>query len=352
MQAAQLQVQEAALLAGMIRSPNRLSPLRHPEEAKARRDQVLALMAQYGWLSADEARAAQARPLGLHPLLPRPPMAASFLDWSAAVAHRTAPDRIAAGKGVVLETTLDPLLQSWAESAVITNVGRLRRLHPALRRAPLGVALVALDPDTGDVLAYVGSPPGSLPGGFDRARQGQRQPGSLLKPLVLLEAFDRCAGPPSGATSDGARAPLYPASRVADEPLQLPWNGAPTSGTRTGATGPAPWQPLDADHRFEGTITIREALRESRNVSFVRIVRHCGFDATAQRVRAAGLTLASPLPPSFVLGAVEETPLAVAEAYTVFATPGDAMRARPVTRVERPGGSRLDRVWVSRRQVV
>ncbi len=318
---AALQVQEAALLAGLIRSPNRLSPLRHPEAAKARRDQVLARMGALGWLTPAQAAAAQARPLGLHPVPPRPPMAGSFIAWAAALARRTAPERIARGRGIVLETSLDPLLQSQAEAAVVAAVAHLRRQHPDLRRAPLGVALVALDPVDGGVVAYVGSPPGSLPGGFDRARQGHRQPGSLVKPLVLLEAFEDCGGDP-----------LYPASRVADEPLGLP--------LPTGAV----WQPLDADRRFAGVVTVREALRESRNVPFVRLARRCGFAATAARLRQAGLPLPSPAPPSFVLGAVEASPLQVARAYTVFATPGVAMVPRPVWRVERPGGSRLDRI--------
>jgi penicillin-binding protein 1B len=327
--ARELEAQEAALLAGLIRSPNRLSPRRHPEEAKARRDQVLARMGQLGWLPAGEVAAAQAKPLGLRPVPPRPPMAGSFIAWAAAVARRAAPDRIARGRGVVLETTLDPLLQAQAEAAVVTAVARLRRDHRELRRAPLGVALVALDPDDGGVLAYVGSPPGSLPGGFDRVRQGRRQPGSLVKPLVLLEAFEGCGGDP-----------LYPASRVADEPLELP--------LETGAV----WQPVDADRRFLGVVSVREALRESRNVPFVRVARRCGFEATAERLRAAGLSLPDPAPPSFVLGSVEATPLAVARAYTVFATPGEAVVPRPVGRVERPGGARLERTWPSRRRVV
>jgi len=327
--AAALEVQEAALLAGLIRSPNRLSPLRHPDVAKARRDQVLARMGQLGWLPPDRLAAARARPLGLRHRAPRPPMAGSFIAWSAAVARRAAPDRIARGRGVVLETTLDPVLQAAAESAVVAATARLRREHRELRGAPLGVALVALDPADGGVVAYVGSPPGSLPGGFDRARQGKRQPGSLLKPLVLLEAFEGCAGEP-----------LYPASRVADEPVQVQL----PSG--------AVWEPVDADRRFLGVVTLREALRESRNVPFVRVARRCGFAATADRLRAAGLVLPSPPPPSFVLGAVEATPLAVARAYTVFATPGEAVRPRPVTRVERPGGGRLDRTYPSRSRVV
>jgi penicillin-binding protein 1B len=329
-----LQVQEAATLAGMIRSPNRLSPLRHPAEAKARRDQVLASMGQLGWLLPADVAAAQARPLGIRHVAPRPPMAGSFIAWAAAVARRTAPERIARGRGVVLETTLDPLLQLEAERAVVLATARLRRDHRELRNAPLGVALVALDPSDGGVVAYVGSPPGSLPGGFDRVRQGKRQPGSLVKPLVLLEAFESCGGEP-----------IYPASRVADEPVQL---ALPGSVNGKGAV----WEPVDADRRFLGVVSVREALRESRNVPFVRLARRCGFAATADRLREAGLAIPSPPPPSFVLGSVEATPLQVARAYTVFATPGDAMRPRPVSRVERPGGSRLDRIWPYRRRVV
>jgi penicillin-binding protein 1B len=324
-----LTLPQAALLAGLIRSPNRLSPLRHPAEALARRDQVLARMADLGWINRAQAAAAQATPLGLALVPLRPPMAGSFVAWSAALARQVTPSRLARGRGVVLETTLDPLLQAQAEAAVELSLTRLRRDHRGLRSVPLGAALVALDPDSGDVLAYVGSLPGSLPGGFDRARQGRRQPGSLVKPLVLLEAFEGCGGEP-----------LYPASRIADEPLELP--------LPTGAV----WQPVDADRRFLGTVTVREALRASRNVPFVRVARRCGFEATAERLRAAGLPLPAPAPPSFVLGAVEATPLAVARAYTVFATPGESVRPRPLSRVEKPGGARLERFYPDRRRVV
>ena len=328
-----LALHESALLAGLIRSPNRLHPERHPREARARRDQVIARMEELGWATPAEAAAARARPLGLRPERPAPPLAGSFLGWAAAIARREAPDRLERGRGVVIETTLDPLLQAQAEEAVRIGVTRLRRDHRELRGAPLGVALVALEPETGDVLAYVGSPPGSLPGGFDRARQGRRQPGSLVKPLVLLEAFDACGGDP-----------LYPPSRVADEPLSL--------SLRELSRGTGTWEPVNADGRYRGVVTLREALRESRNLPFVRIARHCGFEATAARVRESGLPLPEPPPPSFVLGAVEASPLQVARAYTVFASPGSALAPRPVTRIERPGGARISRFFVSRRDVV
>jgi penicillin-binding protein 1B len=326
--AAALELHEAALLAGMIRSPNRLSPQRHAGAARARRDQVLARMQQLGWAPAAEVAVARDRPLGARVAPPSPPLGGSFLGWAAAIARRESPDRIARGRGVVVETTLDPLLQARAEQAVRDGVATLRRRHRSLRAAPLGVALVALDAASGDVLAYVGDVPGALPGGFDRARQGRRQPGSLVKPLALLEAFESCAGEP-----------LYPASRVADEPLALPMR----RGT---------WEPVNADGRFRGVVSVREALRDSRNVPFVRIAERCGFAATARRVRAAGLPVPEPPPPSFVLGSVEASPLAVAQAFTVFATPGEVLVPRAVRRVERPGGARVERFASRRREVV
>jgi penicillin-binding protein 1B len=326
--AAALELHEAALLAGLIRSPNRLAPQRHPEQARARRDQVIGRLAELGWISAAEAAAARRQPVRLRVTAPAAPLGGTFLAWMGEVARREAPDRVERGRGVVVETTLDPLLQAAAEAAVRQGTAELRRRHRGLSRAPLGVALVALDADNGDVLAYVGGPPGALPGGFDRARQGKRQPGSLVKPFVLLQAFEECA--------EGA---LYPASRVADEPVELP--------LRQGV-----WAPRNADGRFAGTVTVRAALRESRNVPFVRIAQRCGYAATAERVRAAGLPLPDPPPPSFVLGSVEASPLQVAQAYTVFATPGDMLQPRPVTRIERPGGSRLERFAPRRRHVV
>jgi penicillin-binding protein 1B len=327
--ASALELHEAALLAGMIRSPNRLSPLRHVDAARARRDQVLARMEQLGWATPDAVAAARARSLGVRARAPAPPLAGSFLGWVAAIARGDAAGRIERGRGVVVETTLDPLLQARAEDVLREATARLRREHRALRSAPLGVALVALDAGSGDVLAYVGAPPGTLPGGFDRARQGRRQPGSLVKPLVLLEAFESCGG----------STPLYPASRVADEPIALP--------LRRGS-----WQPVNADGRFRGVITLREALRDSRNLPFVRLAQRCGFAATAERVRATGLPVPSPPPPSFVLGSVEASPLQVAAAYTVFATPGVALSPRPVARLERPSGARLARFAPRRRRVV
>jgi len=315
--AAELELAEAALLAAMIQGPNRLSPERHPERVRERRDWVLSRMEELGWATAAEVRRAKSRPVALDPADPEPPPAIHFVGWVAGEAREEIPRRIERGRGFVAETGLDPWLQRLAEEAVAERLAELRR---RLGGAELAAALVALDARSGAVVAYVGGDPRDPPGGFDRARDARRQPGSTIKPLLLLEAFERC----------GDREPLHPASRIADQPLEL-------------TVPEGRWRPVNADRRFRGVVTVREALRESLNVPFVRIAHWCGFGATAARLRRAGIELPKEPPPAFALGAVETSPLELAAAYSAFAHLGERVRPRPVLRFERPGGWRLER---------
>jgi membrane carboxypeptidase/penicillin-binding protein len=244
----------------------------------------------------------------------------AFVAWLAQEVDREEAWRAGHGQGFLVESTLDPWLQRLAEDAVRSQLAALRREHARLRGAGLSAALVALDARTGAVLAYVAGDPDAAAGGFDRARAARRQPGSVVKPFVALEALDGC----------GRREPLTASSRIADEPLsiELP------SGR---------WTPENFDRRFVGPVLLREALAESRNVPVVRIARWCGFDATAATFERAGFELPPDPPPSFVLGAVESTPLAVARAYTVFATPGRALEPFPIRRIETSSGLGVER---------
>jgi penicillin-binding protein 1B len=187
--------------------------------------------------------------------------------------------------------------------------------------------LVALDVHTGDVLAYVSADP-SRSDVFDRVRSARRQPGSAVKPLLLLEAFSQCGG----------RQPLHPATRVADAPLTL-------------ELPEGQWSPRNPDGEFHGVVDIRQAVSQSLNVPFVRVADHCGYSDTADRVRKAGLVLPEDPPPSFVLGSMETTPLELLTAYSAIATPGAAVQPRPVLRLEAPGGRNLGRYGVRRTRV-
>jgi penicillin-binding protein 1B len=315
----ELELAEAAALAAMIQGPNRLNPERHPDALRERRDWVLSRIEELEWGSPAEVDAARRSPIRLRARAAERPAAGAFVTWAAERVEERFPGRIERGRGVVLETSLDPHLQRIAERAVRENLDGLRRVSRKVRNGPLSAALVALDARTGEVLAWVGGDPADTGSRFDRARNARRQPGSAIKPLLLLEAFDRCAGRDD---------PLHPATRVADEPLRVPLHDGD-------------WTPENFDRRFRGVVDVRSALRDSINVPFVRMALACGLDATGDRLRELGLDVPDEPPPSLALGALEATPLQMARAFTVFATPGFVVEPRPFSRVELPGGRPL-----------
>jgi penicillin-binding protein 1B len=324
--AEQLSLAEAAALAAMIQGPNRLSPIADAPALRTRRDWVLSRMAELGWATKEEVARAEAQPLAARRSAPRSTAPRHFVSWVAQHVARETGTSVQSGAGFEVETTLDPWLQGLAEQAVRNRLAELRKAYPRLRGVE--AALVALDGRSGEVLAYVGGNPDEHDAGIDRARSAQRQPGSVVKPLVALEALERC----------GRREPLTASSRIADEPLEI-------------ALPSGPWRPGNFDGRFLGPVLLREALAESRNVPAVRIARWCGFAATAETFGRAGLGLPADPPPSFVLGAVETSPLAVAGAYTVFATPGRAFAPFAVRRLETSNGRGVERTRPDARRV-
>ncbi len=320
--ATRLDLGQATLLAALIQGPNRLHPTRHPERALARQRWVLDRLEELGW--APPAELAAARRRGLPALKLRPPEtapAAAYLDWLRERAAEVASRRLDDGRGVVVWSTLDPWLQELAEREVSAALSRLGGRD-------LSAALVALDATSGDVVAYVGGDP-RRPDAFDRGRRARRQPGSTVKPLVLLEAFERCGG----------QRPLYPAHLVEDGPIAI-------------ATSPGPWEPANPDGRYRGPVSLRRALVDSLNPPFVRLARWCGWGAIAERFRRAGLDLPPEPAPAFVLGAVETTPLELSAAYATFAGKlGRRPLPRPYHELRRPDGRRLDRDRPSDRRV-
>jgi len=325
--AADMNLAESATLAAMIQGPNRLSPQRHPQRVLERRDWVLSRLEELGWAGAVACARARQTPLETRIAPPAHDEPTQFLSWIREAVAEVAPKRLESGRGVVVETSLDPLLQHWAEEVVAQRLEALRGRNPRLREGTLSAVLIALDPYTGEVLAYVGGDP-AVRDGFDRGRKALRQPGSTVKPFVLLEAFDNC----------GSRKPLYPASRIADEPLTIDL----PSGS---------WEPENHDGRFRGTVSARTALAESLNVPTVRVARWCGLADSAHRFEDLGLDLPGAPPPSFTLGSVETTPLRLARAYTVLATPGQLVEPLPFSRIEKPGGELLEREKPRRRRV-
>ncbi|MCZ6508073.1 MAG: penicillin-binding transpeptidase domain-containing protein, partial [Acidobacteria bacterium] len=228
----------------------------------------------------------------------------------------------------LIETSLDAYLQRAATEAVADGLENLRRRNRRLRSAPLSAALVVLDAETGDILAHVGGDPR---GGdsFDRVRTARRQPGSAVKPLILLEAFEDC----------GRRRPLYPARSVSDRPLRIDLPSGP-------------WTPVNPDGRNRPEVTVREAMVQSLNLPLVRVAEWCGRRNTARRMRRAGLALDKDPPPSFALGAIETSALELAAAYSALASDGRSVRPRALTSIRRPSGSGLASIRTRRWRVV
>src|SRR5213593_2005644 len=294
----ELEPAECALLAGIIRSPNGLSPRRRPRAATARRNRVLEVMVQDGLLDKSVGAEAMAAPLKLAPPRARPVAALYVAAEVARELPRLLPRAVAEAPGLSVFTSIDADAQREAERATRHGVAALERGRR--RRAPLQAALVALDPHTGRVRALVGGRDyGSSP--LDRAVRSRRQPGSAFKPFVYVAALD-----PARRGAAPARTVVSP---VEDEPLSV-------------RVGGKVWQPVNYDGTFAGTIPLEDALAESRNAATVRVALDVGLDAVARA--AADVGIASPLPrvpaPALVVA------VASADGETLYAAPPEEER--------------------------
>ena len=287
-----LDLPQAALLAGMIASPGRFDPRRRPERALARREWVLSRMVELGFIDPLEADAAARAPLGVvEPPEPVDP-AGDVLDAVARELERRGVRPGPAPEAQAVHTAIDPLVQAAARRALSAAIDRLERERPA--RRPLEGAVVVLRPATGEVIALVGGRHGGR-GGFHRALDARRQPGSSFKPIVALAAFT------SGRWA--------PASTIADAPFEI------RAGGRI-------WRPSNPDGRFRGEVTLREALVHSLNVPFARLGHELGVPAIVAAARATGIESALPEGPSIALGTGEFSPLGLARAYATIAALG------------------------------
>jgi penicillin-binding protein 1B len=277
---------------------------------------VLGFLRAAGHLDEPAYARAVASGLGVRREPGKRRVAEHFVEW---VGGRHARTRAGTrGDGARVFSTLDFAFQGAAESAVGEGLAALEADFPRLRRphAPVQAALVALDPRTGDVLAYVGGRD-FVRSPFDRASRAQRQPGSVFKPFVALAAL---------AAPDGR--PFSLETLLADEPLELQVEG------RT-------WVPGNHDRRHRGPVTLRRALEESLNVPFVRLGLEVGLVHVAETARALGAAGALRPVPSLPLGAFEMTPLEVATAYGALAADGVLRRPRAILATVEA----RDRVW-------
>ena len=316
--ASKLTLAEAASLAAMPASPVGFDPARYPDKNRERRNTVLALMAQQGYISADQARAARAEQVVTVPNGGMSATAPYFVDVVRQQAERGGVPVMNGGYRIY--TTLDPALQRAATIALVEGTAAVEMRpgykHNTYVKRPKGSAdylqgaVVALDPVTGEVRALVGgrnyqeSP-------FNRAVSGMRQPGSAFKPVVYALAI-----------TDS----ITPTTIVQDSALSIP---LPTGET---------YQPGNSDGKFLGAMTLREALTLSRNPVAVQLGQQLGIDSVAALGHTLGIKSEIARVPSSAIGASVLRPLELVSAYAAFANLGSAVEPSFVIRVEDRNG--------------
>jgi penicillin-binding protein 1B len=306
--ARRLNLAQAATLAGVISAPNRYSPVRHPERAEERRALVLKRMADVGWIEPTQAADAAAKSVTIV-ARQNSRNAPWALDHAISVLEADLGEGVVADRGLSVRTTVDALLQRVAEQAVAKGLTDLTRTHPSAAGAE--VALVALDPTNGGILAMVGGASYAR-SSFNRAVDGMRQVGSTVKPLSWLFAYD-------------ANPSLAPTSPVPDLPIEREVNGET-------------WAPNNYDGEFLEKVNLDEALALSRNIPAVHVSEWVGLESLAERLASTGLSNARAYP-STALGAFDASPMDLAAAYSIFPGAGKVVRPRIVEGVRLPDGT-------------
>jgi 1A family penicillin-binding protein len=329
--AARLTLNQAALLAALIRGPSHYDPRRYPDRARERRDLVLTLMERQGLIEEPAAAAARAMPLGVARRRTAGTSAdAGLAPYFAEEVRRQLEDRL--GERVYDETlsvttTLDAGLQRAAEEELARQLravesGALGRFSgprysaggPSESGTPyLQGAVVALGVGTGDVLAWVGGRDFQQ-SRFDRVKSSRRQVGSAFKPFVYAAALGKGH---------------YLSERLSDEPIQVRLDRNRV------------WEPQNFDQEYGGEVTMRDALVRSKNIPTVRLASAVGLAEVAKAAHEAGILTAIDETPAMPLGTVAVSPLELTTAYAAFAGLGEVAAPRLVLRVAAEDGSEV-----------
>jgi len=317
--AAKLTLAEAAALAAMPKGPALYDPLKYPDRVRQRRNVVLSLMADQGFITQSQEKAAQAASLVTQPNGGYSAPSPWFIDVVRIQATRAGIPVMQGGYRIY--TGLDPVLQNAAVSALQEETASLEAdpdyAHPkyvppkGLTRSNkptdyLQGLVVALDPASGDVRALVGGRDYN-DSQFDRAIDGLRQPGSSFKPIVYAAAIADSI-PPNAMFADTALAITLPNKTI--------------------------YRPENSDSKVLGDISLRDALALSRNVVAVQVAMKLGMDSVAQVAYRMGITTPIAPYPSSAIGASVVQPLNLIAAYTTFANLGTPVEPRFIYRIE------------------
>jgi len=328
--ASRLTLAEAALLAGLPKSPTRYNPYRHFERAKERQKTVLRRMVAVGAITAAEAEEAFRAPLALRPRSREVPASGGyFLDWVLRDLEDRYGTDVVHHAGLKVFTTLDTRLQAWAEEAVASG---LSRLEATLRPPPaaegphrLQAALAAVEVHSGAVRALVGGRD-YAESEFNRALQSNRQPGSGFKPFVYYAAFEKAG--------------LHPAAVFVDQRVSIPLPGQPS------------WSPRNFSGQYEGPMILKRALAHSVNSVAAQLAVRVGAPAVIDAARRCGIKSPLAAVPSVALGTSGVSPLEMAAAFATFASGGIRHEPFAIRRVEDSGGRVLEERLIAGRRTL
>ncbi len=335
----QLTLDESALLAGLIQSPSYLNPMRHPHRATIRRNLVLDAMVETGSITRQQAEQAKAKPIKLIPQAIDAGEAPYFVDMVRDQLTQRLGNQDYNDEGLRIYTSLDPQLQEAATEAVAAGMKavdrRIRDRHARIVRyeklhhlpiKPLvlpQVALVALNPHTGQVLALVG--------GKNYAQSqlnhalAERPTGSTFKPIVIASAFNTALAGTPLTNFQGVTAMFSPVTMLDDEPTTFTMPDGQT------------YSPHDFENKYFGVVTARKTLAYSLNNATISLAEMVGLNNIVHLAHQAGIVDAQPTP-SVAIGTYDATPLELAGAYTMFDNDGIKITPWLLASVRSPSG--------------
>jgi penicillin-binding protein 1B len=290
-----LSLDEAAVLAGMIRAPNRDTPQKRPDIIRARRDAILAVMQRHGWITEEQQREAASRDVdfsgGGMQRAPDP----FYLRALRGEMLREIGLRSVIEGGLTVVCEMDPVAQRAAERVASRAPAQLEAhyswIRDAARTEPLQVAILSVDPRDGGVRALVGGSNYEL-SPFDRTVAMKRQPGSAFKTFAYLAAIE---------SRD-----VTPASLLLDAPVTITVSNNET------------WAPHNYDEQYRGRVSLREAFEKSLNVPTVRMTQDIGLKRVVNTIKKFGFEEEFAGVPALPLGVTEVTMRELTAAYTAF----------------------------------
>jgi penicillin-binding protein 1B len=308
----ELDLPQIATLVAIVRGPTYYDPRQHSQRTLARRNLVLQILAQQGVIQAADAQIAQRQPLGVT-IGASGAYYPAYLDLVRRTLQRDYPEKELTEAGLRIYTSLQPRVQELAEQSLDAQLRALDKRHHR-RDAKLEGAVVVTSPQSGDVLAVVGARDVDFDG-FNRALDAQRSIGSLIKPFIYLTALE--TGRYNAATV------------IQDQPVSIKL-----------ANGRY-WRPENFTRRNYGPVPVVRALAESLNDATVGVGMDIGLDKVSDTLLRFGLQQAPDQVPAMLLGAIDISPLEVAQLYNGIADGGFRTPLRAVRAVVSADGKAL-----------